>query len=116
MFESVNRDVLLVYPKKPLIDWVNYIFPDNPVTFSEEMGHDDGTIFLLPEKGSVLDTIDYLKRNYKPIFEHELFDWCEDKSLWPQKLTWQLFEEWFYYSIQTMVMDTVHGKISKEEY
>lgn len=116
MFESINRDVLIVHPKKPFIDWVNEVFPDDPVPYTEEPDHDEATVYLLHEKANPDEALAYLKRNFKPIFENELFDWCTDKDAWPKNLTWEKFEKWFHFRIHSMVMDTGKGNIVKEDY
>ena len=114
--ETVNRNALIVFPKKPFIDWVNYVFPDDPVSYIEPLEHDMGMVYLLPEKDSTEQSINYLKRTFREIFENELWDWCTDENLWPENLTWKLFTEWFHFSIQSMVVDTVNRPVEKEEW
>jgi len=116
MFENINRDALILFPKQALIDWVNYTFPDDPVGLPKLMGHDEGNIYLLPETDHYGEGIELLKKNFKEIFKEELFAWCIDEEFWPKNLTWKLFEEWFHYSIQSMVMDTVDRPVVKESY
>ncbi len=111
----INRDVLILFPKQPLIDWINSVFPEDKVEFPEPMMHDEGTVYLLPEKDAWPQSIEYLKRNYKPVFEDQLWNWCTDLNTRPKKLTWKMFEEWFDYSIQSMVLDTTPDAIIKEE-
>lgn len=113
---SINRDALILFPKKPFIDWVNYIFPDNPVSIIEPMQHDEGNVYLLPEKESIDQSINYLKRNFREIFENELFDWCTDETRWPQNITWKLFMEWFHFSIQSVVQDMDKVPLEKVEW
>ncbi len=116
MFENINRDALILFPKQPLFDWVNYIFDDEEIKGSEPLTHDEGDVFLLPEFDHPDETIEYLKDNYIAFFKHELFEWTPDENLWPEKLTWEMFQEWFSYSIQSMVIDTLDEKIEKDEY
>jgi hypothetical protein len=116
MYNAINRDVLILFPKQPLFDWVNYIFPDDKMICPIPMKHDEGDIFLIPEFDHPDDAIEYLKENFIDFFEQQLFDWTTDENLWPENLTWEMFEDWFHYSIQSMVMDTLDEDIEKEDY
>jgi hypothetical protein len=55
--EIINRNALIVFPKKALFGWVNYIFPDDPVSYIEPLDHDMGKVYLLPEKDSTEQSI-----------------------------------------------------------
>jgi hypothetical protein len=116
LIKNVNRNALIIFPKKPFIDWVNYILPDDPVSIIDPLEHDEGNVYLLPVKESVDQSINYLKRNFRGIFENELCDWCTDDTLWPQNITWKLFTEWFHFSIQSVVLDTDKEPLEKDEW
>jgi hypothetical protein len=112
---TVNRNALIIFPKKPLIDWINYIFPDKPFSNIDPLQHDGGNIYLLPEKERVDQSMNYLKRNFRNIFENELWDWCTDDTQWPKNITWKLFTEWFHFSIQSVVLDISKEPLEKDE-
>lgn len=116
MFKTVNRDALILFPKKPLFDWVNYIYPEDKIEYTQPMAHDEADIFLIDEFLHYSNAIEYLKENYLEFFQHELFDWTTDENLWPEKLTWELFEKWFDYSIQSVVIDTLDKRIIKDSH
>lgn len=116
MYETINRDVLIIKAKKPLLDWVNYIFTDSPVQFDSMGKHDNANVYLIPELGSVEQSIEFLKENFTPFLEEELYSWCEDEKLWPQKRDWKLFEEWLDYEINSVVTDMEEGPIIKEDF
>ncbi|MBN2817337.1 MAG: hypothetical protein JXP36_00105 [Bacteroidales bacterium] len=116
MFNTINRDVLILFPKQPLFDWVNFIFPDDKMVCKKPMAHDEGDIFLIPEFDHPDYAIEFLKDNFVDFFEHELFEWTTDENFWPDKLSWEMFENWFHYSIQSVVMDTLDDEIIKEDY
>ena len=45
----VDRQALYLAPKKPLTDWVNYVFPDEEKVSPEEpLANDWGTVYLVP--------------------------------------------------------------------
>ncbi len=116
MFQNINRDVLIIFPKKPLMDWANYIFPNDKMDCPKPMQHDEGDIFLIPEFDYPAKAIEYVKENFSDFFEHELFEWSTDENDWPQNRTWELFEKWFHYSVQSVVMDALNEKIEKNDY
>ncbi|MFO0477953.1 MAG: hypothetical protein ACK50L_04120 [Bacteroidota bacterium] len=79
-YESINRNAIVIKPKKPLFDWINYLYPESPVTKKEE-----GTIYLIREKDSNEETEKWLKRNFDQIFQNELNDWYTDKMIGHKK-------------------------------
>ncbi|MDD3685909.1 MAG: hypothetical protein PHE56_03990 [Bacteroidales bacterium] len=44
-YDSINRNAIVIKPKKPFFDWINGIYPDDPITNVEE-----GNIYLIHEK------------------------------------------------------------------
>ena len=116
MFETINRTALIITPKQPVIDWQNKIFPDSPITNHLEDKNDNGNVFLIPQFDDPDGYMDYIKRNFKEIFHYQLWEWCIDKKLFPKVLTWKMFNEWFDWSIQTMILDLVDEDIEKEEF
>ena len=115
MYDTINRDVLILFPKQPLFDWVNKIFPDDKLDCPELMAHDEANVYLIPETDYPEAGLVYLKKNFKTFFELELEEWSLDENTWPQKLTWKLFQGWFHFSIQSMVTDMVNVPIVKHE-
>lgn len=116
MLENVNRNVLIIFPKKPFMDWVNYIFPEKKHECPKPLKHDAGNVYLIPQFDNLQKAVHFLKINYKEYFENELQDWTTKKNDWPHDLSWELFDNWFHYSIQTVIIDTVNDTIKKEEF
>lgn len=117
MFQRINRDVLIVTPKQEFIDWVDSVFPENEAEICPQpMAHDESNIYLIPETDHPDYAIEMLKENFLPIFVNELFDWITDEDVWPKDLSWDLFEKFFHYNIQTIVLDTVPKRILKDSY
>lgn len=58
-YESINRNAIVVKPKKLLFDWINFIYPDSPVS---EKG--EGNIYLNREKDNNVAIEKWLKRNF----------------------------------------------------
>jgi hypothetical protein len=114
MFETVNRDVLIVFYKQPFIDWVNFVYDDDKVECPALLEHDRGDVYLIPEFDTQDEAMEYVRENFRDIFENELFGWCEDKESWPRDLSWEFFERCFHYSWQSVVLDMTEGEIQKE--
>jgi hypothetical protein len=53
---------------------------------------------------------------YSDIFEFELMGWYTDKDLWPDKRSWNMFQEWFEIEINSEVIDLLDEEIWKDEH
>ncbi len=114
-FFSINRSALILKPKQALIDWVNQIFPEEPLEYDFEEQHDSQDIFLIPEVDSVEEGLEWLKENFDYFMQYELDSYCADTSRWPDELDWTLFERFFDYSLQIEVIDTVEDEEDFED-
>lgn len=109
-FDMVNRDAIVVKPKKPLLDWSNSLTPnERPLLDLKE-----GKVYLLSEKDTPEAVERWLRRNFDKIFRSELTDWWLDENDWPQKRTFKLFKEWFDVEIHQMVVDMEDDIILKD--
>lgn len=114
MSELINRDAVIIFPKQPLMDWVNTIFTDDKIECPKLMAHDEANVYLIPETDCPEDALKEVKANFELFFTEELNHWCVDDSLWPKKLTWKMFNDWFHYSVQSMVFDVLEEPILKD--
>lgn len=108
---TINRSVLIIKPRIPFLDWVNATGAlDAPLTIDELMP--EQSVYLIPEvnEGGVEP---YVRRYCKIIFENELGAWGVP-DLWPKKLTFELFEEWFHVEWGSEVFDLGKEKITKQ--
>ena len=106
-YESINRNAILVRPKKPFFEWLN----KNGDTIDSV---EEANIYLIREMGSNKDIINWVKTNFDKIFVNELNDWIIDESVWPENRTYQMFEEWFDIEIHSMILDLEDSPITKE--
>ncbi|WCL49121.1 hypothetical protein [Leptospira sp. GIMC2001] len=112
----INRSALLVFHKKPLIDWQNEIYPTDLMEYEDTMkSHDHAHVYLTPEFDFEDEFNKWLQKNYKIVFEDILSDWCTDDKLWPKNLSFKLFGEWFHFIYQSMVIDTLESEIERDE-
>ncbi|BBO81577.1 hypothetical protein DSCO28_21430 [Desulfosarcina ovata subsp. sediminis] len=113
--DSINRQVAVIKPKDPYIKWINSLpGTTDPVSIDELQ--DDCTAILLPHFDTEQESMNFLKKNFRSIFENELFGWHTDEKDWPKKLSFRLFQEWFEIELHTEVIDFGKGSITIEKY
>lgn len=109
-YESIDRNAIIVRPKKPYFDWLNQLMPENkPIT-----KNDENNIYLVREMESNEDVLKWVKRKFDLLFINELSDWDTDEEKWPQQRTYKMFSEWFEIEKCSMVLDLEEDPINKE--
>lgn len=112
---SLNRQVAVIKPKEPYVDWINSLpGMDEPTTI--ESLDNDCTALLLPHFDDDNDSMKFIKKIYRQIFDMELDSWSTDKKIWPQKRTYAIFCEWFKIEFHSEVYDFGEGLIENDEY
>jgi len=94
----INRNALIIKPLQPFLDWLNAIYPEDPVNEVNEP-----SIYLIDD--SIDDVEKWLKKNYDTFFTMELNDWHTNKKEWPQRRSYKMFRQWFNVDISTMLYD-----------
>ena len=102
MFKDVAFDSLTIVPKPALCEWLNSVWPDDPLEIEEFGGHDSGTVYLIPEFDDDEEAMEWLRENFKPFFELQLLGWCTDETKLPP-LTWDKFNELFSITYNSLV-------------
>ncbi len=110
----LNRDAVMVRPKKPFIDWIYY--NDSSVKITPEEIKNYRNIYLIPEMEDDEARQKCLEKNCQEIFQAELFEWYTDETLFPKDLNYKVFKEWFEIEMFEMVVDTVDKPIKTESY
>jgi len=109
-YESIDRNAIIVRPKKPYFDWLNQVMPEEePIN-----QNDENNIYLVREMESNEDVLKWVKKHFELIFDNELNDWYTDEDKWPQQRTYKMFSEWFEIEICSMVLDLEEDPITKE--
>ena len=111
--KTINRTAILVTPKQPYIDWANSFDDDGP-KFDEEATIT--TAFLIPDSYDEFNYQSWLEENYLGIFKQELDAWMQAPESWPQKVTYQLFREWFEVRVAVELIDLGEEPLFIEEY
>jgi len=100
-----------VYPKKEFYDWINEHHNANEKNdCPESLGYDDANIYLIPNYPYPGEAKQHVKDNFLTYFKNEINDWDSPGSGWPDNLSWELFNQWFYFSIQSVVIDTAEDE------
>ena len=113
--DSINRQVDIIKPKYPYIHWINSLLGTD-VPISIDNLQTDCTAIILPHFDTEEESMNYLKKISRPIFEYELFGWHTDEKEWLQKRTFSLFQEWFKIEFHNEVIDFGEEPIATEEY
>ena len=113
-FFTINRYALILRPARPMVDWLNAKFPEDPVDYDSGEEHDKFDVFLIPEFRSTNDALGWLQENFRSFLEYVLEEWCGNDVEWPEQVDWALFEKFIEYSFQTVVVDTLDEDYDEE--
>ncbi|MEO8148167.1 MAG: hypothetical protein ABI723_11040 [Bacteroidia bacterium] len=113
--QTINRDLLYILPKQPLVDWINDLDPKNPLTLDDVTGHDTADIYLIPEFENDEMALAWLENDWEMWFDRMLSDWWTEEEDWPQNRSWEMLNEFFDISYQSMIYDTQPYTIIKED-
>ncbi|MBF0569162.1 MAG: hypothetical protein HQL18_00070 [Candidatus Omnitrophica bacterium] len=111
--ETLDRMAIVVFPREPVVDWVNEITPDEPLWLDDLAMR--GNIYLIPRFETLEEAEMHVEGMFDDIFCNELADWIEDQKLWPTGRTFEMFSEWFDVLYDVVAYDTVRGDIGKQE-
>ncbi|GAB5527389.1 MAG: hypothetical protein Roseis2KO_52610 [Roseivirga sp.] len=104
--DFINRSAILVMPRKPFFDWLNYLDPDMPMSAADI---NEYNTYLV--KGDFADLDEVLEENYERIFERELLSMWTVEEDWPQTRTFDIFRQWFDCKMSAVVFDLAEGSI-----
>lgn len=114
---TINRDLVILLPKQPVLDWIMRVDPNPPrLTLAELRQEQDA--FLIPEETlqGIEDAERWVHRRWKMFFELFLQGWYTDESWWPNNRTLKMFKEWFDVQYHSMVWDLSNEPIEHEDW
>ncbi len=114
----INRGALILRYRDPATSWINEADPysDDPGITQSEVNRERTVYLISDEDADGTEAAQrWVKQNYRELFESELEGWYTDPRLWPQELTWNLFQEWFDVECHSVVLDTVGGDTRDDE-
>jgi hypothetical protein len=110
---SLNRHAVVVRPTALFLNWAREN-PDPLPKLTLDDVRREPTVYLVPEGRNNDDVERFVKQHFSMIFEHELWAWCTEPSLWPENRTYGEFKKWFDVDIHSMVMDLGRDEIEVE--
>jgi hypothetical protein len=112
--DSLNRQVAIIKPKEPYVNWINSL-PGKMEQETVGTLQADCTAILLPHFDTDNESLNFVKKIYRTIFDYELYGWHTDENAWPLKRTFKLFQDWFNIEFHSEVIDFGKGPIVIEE-
>ena len=104
---QLDRNVAIVRPEQPFLDWLNGLSEYAPLELELEQLQQDCTALLIPQFEDEDEAVTFVCKLWDPLFEAELGDWTDDRVLWPQGRSIEMFMEWFSIEIHTTLVDLV---------
>lgn len=111
----VNRSVVIIKPKQPLVDWVNRT-PEVrlPKRLSLADMRNYRTVLMVPLGANVVEALAYVDPIKPYLFEMQLNLWYKDPRVWPRERSNAAFDEWFELEIHSLVVDLVEYPLFRE--
>ena len=111
--KGINRGVVIVKPKQSFLDWLGTL-PDPETHLTLDDLREDNTAFLISDADA--ENFDcWLRRNFKTIFEEQLWGWWTDATHWPAKRDFRVFRAWFEVEVHSVIVDLDSGRLIHEE-
>jgi hypothetical protein len=108
----LNRDLLVVRPREPFLEWVRSVFEDEPLDAGVTVGWTGS--FLIPEFDADEDYLAWLSQNCDLIFEMMVSAWARPPELWPEDRSWEAFQSWFEFERIETTWDLVDEPLSSD--
>lgn len=102
---QLDRFVAIIRPRQPFLDWLRSVPDFEDLEFTLEQVRGDSTALLIPQFDDDEEAVAFVYRIWEEVFMAELDAWTEEKALWPQGRTIEMFMEWFDVEIHTTVAE-----------
>ncbi len=112
--QIINRDLLVITPKQACVDWANALGEDFELQMEDMSGHDAASSFLIPEFEDEEEALEWMEEGAEGWFTLLLMEWTDDRTKWPEDLSWENLNNFFHVNYQSMVMDLVNEPIEKD--
>ena len=108
----LNRDVMVVRPAQPFIDWALALDDEDLLQHDDVAGASNA--FLIPEFEDEEETWAWVRVNCDTMFDYMLHDWSVDPGEWPEGRGWDAFQKWFAFEHIQMAWDLVDEPLSSD--
>lgn len=105
----VNRGFISLRPKTPFWNWVQTVDEDH---FYEDGDDVEPSIYLITD--DFLEDEPIIQQHFKKLLENELLMITDDESLWPEKRSIEVFNEWFSVELGSSVFDCEKTDLKSE--
>lgn len=102
----------LVRPKQPYIDWANSMDDDGP-QWNPDIA--EASIYLVERIELLEDLPVLIDTHWEWIFADQLSGWMRDPETWPDRLTREMFIEWFECKVSTVIWDLLNARIKHQD-
>jgi hypothetical protein len=110
---TLNRELVVIRPKAPFVEWVQSVDPTGEPPPAERI-LSTSTSFLIPEFTYPEESWEWIEENCSVMFETELWDWVGDEDRWPPDRGWPVFREWFEIEHIDTIWDLVAEPLSSD--
>jgi hypothetical protein len=93
-------------PKQPFVDWLDG-FPEGSEQHETKHTIGETDSFLVSVSNTDEGLEQYLRTNFRRLFEQVLYEWCTDPTRWPASRDYQTFCLWFECESHSLVLDAV---------
>lgn len=108
----LNRNILVVRPREPFVEWA--MSTDNDGLVTPEWAGSWVTSFLLPQFEDDEEALFWISETCEVMFEMMLNEWILIPELWPEERGWEAFQRWFSFEHIEMAWDLVDGPLSSD--
>lgn len=115
--ERLERYVLVVTPRQPMVDWVcgleasHGASPEGDGFTLDEAQAYHRTAYLVPLSEDAHDVEDWVEDNFDLVFEQELYGFASDRRRWPHRRTLDAFLDWFDLDLLDAPIDLVDAPL-----
>lgn len=112
-----NSGLIILLPKRPVLDWIMRVDPNPPVISLAELRSDpDGFLVSQRAIASEADAEKWVHRRWKMFFELFLYDWYPEESWWPKARNLKIFRQWFDIRYSSMIWDLSDESLDHEDW
>jgi len=108
----LNRCVVTIRAKKPLLVWLQSLPDFDDITLEET--NRETTAYLLPVYEDEQEQADLLAQYFDLLFEEELAGWWMAKDDWPKGRDLEMFKSWFDLDFHSVVVDLEDAPLQDE--
>ena len=101
--DILPRALVHVFPKQPFADWARKQGTDQDLA---ALRHTDSLAYLIPTvTWETAESEEFIEHHWQHFFAQALEGWDQSEKHWPQRRTFEMFNQWFEVRTAEMVLD-----------